>query len=325
MKTIGIDVSMDEVDLAVCEKGKSSYYGKVKNNKKGFDKIVQLVEKNKVDLVVMEATGVYHFQLADYLYGKKVKVSVVNPLSIKRFCQMKLSRAKTDKKDSTLIALYGYQESPRLYQPRSKEEEELKSLYGLRKDLLQTLNQTKNRIHALRKQTHDQAFCIATLEKIGETLIKEIKKTDIKIKEILENNFKEENDLLQEVPGVGLIGKAGIIGILGSFKYFENHKQVSAYIGINPSYRQSGKSLNCTERISKKGNSALRTVFYMMALNAKKSNKACKIFYERLLEKGKSKKQAIIAVANKLIKMLMSILKNKKRYDENFVSFKPVL
>jgi len=322
MKTIGIDVSMDEIDLAICEKGKSSYYGKMKNNRQGFDKIVKLVEKNKIDLVVMEATGVYHFQIADYLYDKKVKVSVVNPLIVKRFCQMKLSRAKTDKKDSTLIALYGYQEKPRHYQPRSKEEEELKSLYGLRKDLLQTLNQTKNRIHALEKKTHEQVFCIASLEKVEEILKQELREIENKIKEILENDFKEENDLLQEVPGVGLIGKAGIIGILGSFKYFENHKQVSAYIGINPSYRQSGKSLNCTERISKKGNGDLRTIFYMMALSAKKSNKACKIFYERLVEKGKSKKQAIIAVANKLIKMLMSILKNKKRYDENFVSSK---
>jgi len=51
----------------------------------------------------MEATGYYHYRLAGYLSKEKIRVSVVNPLSVKRFIQMKLSRIKTDKSDAKMI------------------------------------------------------------------------------------------------------------------------------------------------------------------------------------------------------------------------------
>ncbi len=53
----------------------------------------------------MEATGYYHYQLAYFLLESGIKVSVENPLSVKRFIQMKLSKIKTDKSDSKLICL----------------------------------------------------------------------------------------------------------------------------------------------------------------------------------------------------------------------------
>ena len=324
MKAMGIDVSMQNVDVALCEDGKTFYHGKIQNDKKGFLEIANIVKRSKVDLVVMEATGVYHTQLADYLYEKNIKVSVVNPLIIKRFTQMKLSRTKTDKKDSILIALYGYQENPKLYKPKSEEENELKSLYITRKGLKKDLKQTKNRLHALSKRSYHDSFSLFKLNQLKATLEEMIKEIEDRIRTLLKTRFREEYDLLKDIPGVGLIGIAGIMGMLGGFENFENPKQVSAYIGINPSQRQSGKSLNLPDRISKKGNSNLREQFYMMALSAKSSNKACKIFYERLLENGKSKKQALIAVANKLIRQVMSILKYKVKYNENHISVKKV-
>ena len=61
----------------------------------------------------MEASGPYYLQLANYLNTHKIEVSVVNPLVIKRFSQMNLQRAKTDKKDAETIANYGS-----LYNPK---------------------------------------------------------------------------------------------------------------------------------------------------------------------------------------------------------------
>lgn len=57
-------------------------------------------------LVVMEATGYYHYRLAQFLYKNAVVVSVVNPLSVKRFIQMKLAKVKTDKSDAKAICDY---------------------------------------------------------------------------------------------------------------------------------------------------------------------------------------------------------------------------
>lgn len=55
----------------------------------------------------MEATGSYHVQLASYLFEKERDVSIVNPLSVKRFSQMRFIRAKTDKQDTAMIYEYG--------------------------------------------------------------------------------------------------------------------------------------------------------------------------------------------------------------------------
>jgi transposase len=50
----------------------------------------------KTALVVMVATGYYHYRLAQFLHGCDVGVSVVNPLSIKRFIQKNQAKVKTD-------------------------------------------------------------------------------------------------------------------------------------------------------------------------------------------------------------------------------------
>jgi hypothetical protein len=71
---------------------------------------------------VMEATGYYHYQLAYYLQENSVVLSVENPLSVKRFIQMKLSKIKTDKSDSKLICEYAKQVDLKLWQGNSKHQ-----------------------------------------------------------------------------------------------------------------------------------------------------------------------------------------------------------
>lgn len=70
----------------------------------------------------MEATGYYHYQLAYYLIENSIKTSVENPLSVKRFIQMKLSKIKTDKSDSKLICQYRQQVEMKLWQGHSKHQ-----------------------------------------------------------------------------------------------------------------------------------------------------------------------------------------------------------
>jgi transposase len=66
----------------------------------------------------MEATGPYYLKLACFLYQQGIEVSVVNPLVIKRFSQMRLLRAKTDKADAKMIAGYAIAEQPSLWRPQ---------------------------------------------------------------------------------------------------------------------------------------------------------------------------------------------------------------
>ena len=100
----GIDVAKDSFVVATRRAGKvtTSLYA---NDKKGIQGFLKSLPSQS--WCIMEATGVYSVQLAIALYEKGMKVSVVNPLQIKRFAQTKLKRTKTDKVDAALIAEYG--------------------------------------------------------------------------------------------------------------------------------------------------------------------------------------------------------------------------
>ncbi|MFT5943125.1 MAG: transposase, partial [Sediminicola sp.] len=99
-ETFGVDISKDVFDVHGSKEGHNQY----KNDESGFKKLLRELPDNS--LVVMEATGYYHYRLAQFLYKNGVIVSVVNPLSIKRFIQMKLAKVKTDKSDAKAICEY---------------------------------------------------------------------------------------------------------------------------------------------------------------------------------------------------------------------------
>jgi transposase len=83
----------------------------------------------------MEASGPYYLRLACYLHNQGVAVSVINPLVIRRFSQMRMSRAKTDKKDAKMIAEYGKTEKPSLWQPPQQHEITLQQMEALLSNL----------------------------------------------------------------------------------------------------------------------------------------------------------------------------------------------
>jgi hypothetical protein len=70
------------------------------------------------------------------------------------------------------------------------------------------------------------------------------------------------------------------------------------------------------------GMSTVRKMLYLCALFAKKYNRACRELYDRLVQQGKSKKLALIAVTNKLFKQAFAIIKNKSVYVDNFLQQK---
>ena len=73
-------------------------------------------------------------------------------------------------------------------------------------------------------------------------------------------------------------------------------------------------------RMSKVDNKKLRNLLFLCAFNACKHTKGCRAIYERIIAKGKSKKLASIAVANKLLKQAFAIAKSGLPYDEHHVS-----
>ena len=144
-----------------------------------------------------------------------------------------------------------------------------------------------------------------------------------KVSKELEKKLKLwQPDLVKQVSSVKGIGKrstAILIIFTQGFKHTENYQQLISYAGLSPKEYSSGKSIRGKIRISKIGGGQLRRTLYMCALNAKKTNTACKALFDRLVEKGKNKKLAIIAVCNKLLKQVFGVVQSGKLYQENFV------
>lgn len=109
----GIDISKSFFDVAFLQAGHYTYH-KFNNNQDGFKALLKVLPSG--DQVVMEASGPYYLPLACFLYDEGIGVSVINPLVIRRFSQMRMSRAKTDRKDAKIIAEYGRMEQPSLWE-----------------------------------------------------------------------------------------------------------------------------------------------------------------------------------------------------------------
>jgi transposase len=132
-----------------------------------------------------------------------------------------------------------------------------------------------------------------------------------------ESDINDDIDILQSIPGIGSITSKNFIVEVSSVDKFNSVKQLCAFIGIDPSVRQSGTSVNYRGKISKRGNANLRRTIWQMAIGAIRSCEKFNAYFSKKREEGKKFKQAVIAVANKLLKTIFVMLKNKTKFDEN--------
>ena len=313
-ETFGIDISKDVFDCYGSLQGHLQF----KNDEQGFKKFLQSLSKNS--LVVMEATGYYHYRFAQFLHKNNVVVSVVNPLSIKRFIQMKLAKVKTDKSDAKAICSYGLTQEVPLYNALTDVQSESLQLFRLLDSLIKKRTISKNKIHGEEVLGIPSSFVYRCLVRNKKHLDKEIKGIQAKLLSLVKQDQQQQLTLLQSIPGLGLKTSLFLIIVTDGFKKFETASQLCSYVGITPTIRESGSSVRSRARISKVGNRKLRNLLFLCSFTACKHNKACREIYERLVHKGKSKKLALIAVSNKLLKQAFAIAKSGHPYDPTFVS-----
>jgi len=197
-KCYGIDISKDVFDVMDENDNHSSF----SNTMQGFKEFKKKLPPDSV--VTMEATGVYHVQLADYLFLQNVFVSVVNPLVIKRFIQMKMRRVKTDKADAQMICKYGVQNELKAYEPVSLQMKEARILTENIDLLVKSRNKLKNRLHALsHKSERTRAGIINPMKKSISELNKQIKRLEDELKQIIHSNYHDLYSRLQTIPGIG--------------------------------------------------------------------------------------------------------------------------
>lgn len=310
----GIDISKDVFDVY----DSTGIYVQYKNTYSGFKRFLKSLCQSSH--CVMEATGYYHYQLAYFLLENNIAVSVENPLSVKRFIQMKLSKVKTDKSDAKMICDYAQNVDLRLWKGQSKNQIACLQLTRLLSVYFKQSTALKNKIHGEEVLGNPCKTVVRSLKRSLKNVQKEIKALEKTLTDLVKSEYQQLLTLLETIPGMGRKTSIMLIVLTDGFERFESAKQLCSYAGLTPIVRQSGSSVKGRPRISKVGNQKLRNLLFMCSFTACQHNKACREIYQRITNKGKSKKLALMAVCNKLLKQAFAISQSKLPYDASYVS-----
>lgn len=320
---VGIDVAKDKFDVNYTVDGQkffgySTFTNDKKNIKKFFKQSEKFQQKYSCEIIhfCMEATGIYHCELCEYLQNSAHIVSVVNPVRTKSFSKSLMLRTKNDKVDSYMLSLYAFLHNPP-YTPKLPESiKKFRSLVRYRETLSETRTQEIARLKStldsdVKKLIWKQILCVE----------KRTRETISKIQNLIKNDefLSTQIKLLKTVDCVG--DKVAWV-MLAEFK-FECIEDISpkamvAHAGLSPKEHSSGSSINTRSHISRMGNSNLRKILFLPALGCIKNPNYFTNIYQRLIENGKPKKVAITAVMRKILLTSMGVLKNQQPFDPNW-------
>lgn len=301
---VGIDVSKDWFDAAWQRDGR------LRTQQFAYTDqgIEELLEQAPGDAIfVMEATGTYHARLALRLYETGRRVSVVNPLVIKRFAQMKLLRVKSDRADAKLIMDYARQEAPPLWEPASEEVQELQQAHGWLNDLITERTRLLNRQQAHAHRAKPSAFVVGQMQMQLVHLESRIKACEAHLESLVKKYFAELYKRLLTIPSIGARTALELIIITDGFTRFADVKELCAYIGVSPTTLRSGSSVQGKGGIAKLGQGRIRQLLYLCSWTAKTCNPACKTLYQRLHAAGKPPKVINVAIAHKLVRQAFAV------------------
>ena len=320
MTYVGIDVSKATFVVAYSSE-KNSRTRTFKNTTKGIHEFIQTVSPEEHHCV-LEATGNYSSLLVYLLAEAGVTTSLENPLKVKNFARVMLSTTKTDEIDARLIALYGEKMQPAPYKLRSDAILTLKQKRTVIRQLRKQLIATRNLKGSMEALPFFDAQCRKSIEKTIAFLEKQIKALEEDLSSLAHSEYKKQMELLTSIKGIGVTLAAALIMATGGFTYFDNAKQLTRYLGLSPTYQQSGTSVNVKGHINRNGDSSLRSQLYVAAFSSLRCNTECRACYDRLRSNGKPGKVAVIAVANKLIRQAFAVVTQEKPYIDGFVSSK---
>ena len=317
MTYIGIDISKDS--FVVAYPRKSGYTTKTfMNNTKGVRSFITSLPEDCH--CVMEATGNYSMLLLYLLQQAGIPTSMENPQKIKHFSRAMMTVTKTDEIDAKLIAMYGEKMNPAPYKIPSESIILLKQKRTVLRQLKKQLTAMSNLQHSLSVLPKQDPTAKVATEQTIKFLRKQISKLEEEITTLSNKEFKRQMELLTSIKGIGESIASALITATGGFANFSSAKQISRFLGLCPTYQQSGTSVNVKGHINRNGDSHLRGQLYIVAMASIRCNTACRETYERLCDRGKPGKVALIAVANKLIRQMFAVVTYNRPYIDGYVS-----
>jgi len=308
---VGIDIAKHGFDLAIEPKQKVQHFD---NNTDGIRQCCTMLKKLQPTLVVMEPTGGYETALVMQLYTCDIPVARVNARKIREFARAVGQLAKTDKLDARIIARYAASIKPPAQEALDKHARLMKALVARRHQLVKMRTAESNRMeHA------DDNSIKRCIQNILRALDKAIARVERQIRQQIEHTpeLKERVQRLESVPGIGEATAALLVTELPELGRL-NRRKIAALVGVAPINRDSGTYRG--KRITGGGRRDLRARLFMPMLSAIQWNRPLKTFYQRLLNKGKTKMTAVVACMRKLLTILNTMLANGQPWNADRAS-----
>jgi transposase len=309
----GVDVSAKLLEAARRRGGavEKEQFG---NDPAGHQALLRWVGKRAK--VCIEATGVYHLQLALALRAGGVQVMVLNPRVARDFARALSNRSKTDKVDAATLLEYVERMDFIAWQAPRESVLELRELGRRITELVQVSVDEKNRAHAKNSSRISRAVLADVNEHVAQigTRIKQIEAAAMAVMQG-DAELLEQFNLLKAVRGVGKRSAILLLTELAVLDPTMNLKQIVAYAGLDPRCHESGTSVKKPPRISKTGNARLRAILFMNALSAVRHDRGARLFFARLVARGKKKMQALVAVMRKLLHGIWTVLQRRIKFD----------
>lgn len=324
---IGIDVSKNELDFAVCQGRDLLFHREILNEPRAINAFIKELSglpdfsMNKA-VFCMEHTGIYNNHALSCLYKKKARICLEAASQIKN-TQGNI-RGKNDRIDAIRIAGYAYKEREvlRLWQPKRELVQQLSHLAATRSRLITVQKQLRTPLKEhgsfSNKKVARQSYliCSHSLKAIDQDLDKADKAIGKLIKADAELN--RLFNLVTSVSGVGKVTAVQIIVATNEFKDINNPKKFACYSGVAPFTDDSGKIIK-KARVSHMANKKVKTLLHLSAIVAIQYNPDLRLFYQRkVLQENKNKMSVINAVRNKLILRIFACVNQNRPYEKNY-------
>jgi transposase len=305
---VGIDVAKSHLDVHINSTGRDVRWS---NDRAGIRKGVKQLMVLQPELIVLESTGGYERDLVVALDEAALPVVVVNPRQVRNFGRATGRLAKTDRIDAQLLAQYAATIRPERRPLPNPGRRTMQALVARRGQLVRMRTAELNR----REHVHDQIIA-HSLVAVIKTLDRELLKIERQLAQLIQQQPELQRKLqaLLSVPGIGPASAAMLITEVPELGHL-NRRQIAALIGVAPINRDSGSFRG--KRMTGGGRQAVRTRLYMPTVVACHHNPALKPFYERLVNKGKTKMTALVATMRKLLTIINTMLAKGETWNPN--------
>ena len=313
----GIDVSKDTLDLhLLCPNGDQTQC--LDNFDTAIQEWIASIDSAQDTLCVLEATGAYSQKVIYYLGQAGIPLSRVSPLQSHGYMQALGVVSKNDRQAAYALAAMGQSLKLPIYRQPDESMQRRKQLLSGIQALSKQRQQLRNQLHALKHQIVFAPEVVQALNNSLKVVEQQLQSLDGQLDQVSEQEYENQYKLLISITGIGPKSAHHLLSVTGGLHHFERPAQLSKFVGLVPFSHQSGSSVRKKGRITKRGNSDLRSCLYMAARSARKHNLACKDLYERLRAKGKPHKQAMVAVMNKLVKQAHAVVNSGVAFDNQY-------